>query len=486
MNQEISTMASTTATLRHEGVGAHSWIAMAITMLALALGCGYTLAMGELVGLYVALSLACGVAVLFDFRAGAVLLLLLLPFSASALFPRTMLGISGLNPLNLLLLATMAAFLVHRGVEQTLQLLPKPLLWLFIVPVILAGLNGMDGVPRIPSLVYELDTIHYYTAAQYLIATVAKPMIMMAVALMIGAAATHSRTPERFIVLLAASAWLVALVQLGFVLLMGVPLATMATPGERSFYDPIGIHANSLGRIHMYAIALLAFVWAETKRPGLRLFMLVTLAVLSVALLLTFSRAAIAGAGIIGALFLLWKFNARTAALSLIGLILAAPLVGDVVYSRLTLGMGQSADAVSAGRIEGIWLPLLPEVAKSPLWGHGMSSILWSFPMQMGVMHPVGHAHSAYLETVLNMGLVGLGLVLAYYFHVWKGFRALSTDKSLSDEMRGLFQGAIAALVGFFITGAVGSTLTPDADTAYLWIVIGLMYGMLARRPAHK
>jgi hypothetical protein len=57
-------MASTTATLRHEGTGAHGWILAAMAMLALALGCGYTLAMGELVGLYVALSLLCGFAVL--------------------------------------------------------------------------------------------------------------------------------------------------------------------------------------------------------------------------------------------------------------------------------------------------------------------------------------------------------------------------------------------------------------------------------------
>jgi hypothetical protein len=82
------------------------------------------------------------------------------------------------------------------------------------------------------------------------------------------------------------------------------------------------------------------------------------------------------------------------------------------------------------------------------------------------------------------MGIVGLALVLAYYVHVWKGFRALGSNAWLSAEMRGFFQGAAAALIAFFVTGIVGSSLTPDADSAYLWIAIGLMYGMLARRPA--
>jgi O-antigen ligase len=309
-------------------------------------------------------------------------------------------------------------------------------------------------------------------------------MVMVAVAVLVGLGAVRSKKPERFIFALAAAAWLMALIQLGYVVLMGVPLATMATPGERSFYDPIGIHANSLGRLHLYAIALLAFVWAETKRPGLRLFLLITLGVLSLALLLTFSRAAIAGAGFIGALFLMWKFNAKTAALAIVALMLIGLVVGDVVYSRLMLGVDQGADAMSAGRIDGIWLPLLPEVAKSPLWGHGLSSILWSFPMQMGVMTPVGHAHSAYLQTLLDMGIIGLALVLGYYAHVWKGFRALGRDASLNDELRGFFQGGIAALVAFFFTGMVGSTFTPNPESAYIWLAIGLMYGLRSRKLA--
>ena len=477
-------MAATSAYLRHDGIAANSWVAMAIAMLALALGCGYTLAVGEMVGLYVALSLVCTVAVLFDFRVGAALLLVLLPISASSLFPHGMMGITGLNPLNLLVLATLASYVMHGRLQAAGAVVPKPLVWLFIVPIVVAGLIGMDNVKAIPSFIYELETITYYTPTQYLISTVVKPMVMVAVALMIGAAAARSHKPERFIIAIALSAWLIALLQIGFVIVQGVPIAAMASPGARSFYEPIGLHANSLGRIHMYALALLLFVWVETKRPGMKLFFLLTLGVLALALLLTFSRAAIAGAGLVGALFLLWKFNARTLSLSLIALMLIALLVGDVLYARVTLGMNESADAVTAGRIDGIWLPLLPEIAKSPLWGSGLSSILWSFPMQMGVMTPVGHAHNAFLETLLDMGIIGLALIAAYYVHVWKGFRALGSNAWLSPEMRGFFQGATAALTAFFLTGLVGSSLTPDADSAYVWIAIGLMYGVLARRPA--
>ena len=36
---------------------------------------------------------------------------------------------------------------------------------------------------------------------------------------------------------------------------------------------------------------------------------------------------------------------------------------------------------MSAGRIDDIWLPLLPELFKSPLWGNGLNSIMWSYAM---------------------------------------------------------------------------------------------------------
>jgi hypothetical protein len=67
---------------------------------------------------------------------------------------------------------------------------------------------------------------------------------------------------------------------------------------------------------------------------------------------------------------------------------------------------------------------------------------------------------------------------------VWKGFRRFGADASLSPELRGLFQGATAGLLTYFVTCLVGSSLRPDPALSYLWIAVGLMYGMRARRPA--
>jgi O-antigen ligase len=477
-------MAATAPNLRHHGDANYSWVAMALAMLALALGCGYTLALGEMAGLYVGLSLVCAVAVLFDFRAGAVLLLLLLPASASALFPRGLMQVSGLNPLNLLVMATLGSYVIRGRLQPAGPMVPQPLVWLYIVPIAVAAVMGVFHVGAIPSFFYEMEAISFFTEREYLLVMLVKPFVIVAVALLIGAAAARSQKPERFIIAIAGAACLIALIQIGFVISQGASLAAMATTEARGFYEPLGMHANSLGRVHLFAVALLLFVWAETRRPGLRLFLLLSLGLVGIALLLTFSRAAIGGAVLVGMLFIVWKFNAKTLALALVGLTLVALFAADVLYSRLTMGFDQGANAVSAGRIEGIWLPLLPEVARSPVWGNGLGSTLWSYPMLHDAMLRVGHPHNAYLEAVLDMGFLGLALLLAYYAHVWKGFRALGSNAWLTPELRSLFQGATAALAVFLVTGLTGSSLRPEPESAFLWIAIGLMYGLRGRRPA--
>src|SRR5204863_8728152 len=138
---------------------------------------------------------------------------------------------------------------------------------------------------------------------------------------------------------------------------------------------------------------------------------------------------------VVNVLFLLWRRNAK--ALLFLALLAAAAVffLPDAVYQRATTGFGSGLNAISAGRVEGIWLPLLPEVLRSPIYGNGLGSILWSETMRRAdgvAILPVGHPHSAYLEAALDIGIAGLIIVCAYFAHVWKGFRALSVDPALS------------------------------------------------------
>ena len=75
--------------------------------------CGIGLAVGELQALVASLTILACAAVFADFRIGAVLLLVMLPVEGSALFPHSVFGVTGLNPLNLVLFATLVSYLVR-------------------------------------------------------------------------------------------------------------------------------------------------------------------------------------------------------------------------------------------------------------------------------------------------------------------------------------------------------------------------------------
>jgi O-antigen ligase len=145
------------------------------------------------------------------------------------------------------------------------------------------------------------------------------------------------------------------------------------------------------------------------------------------------------------------------------------------------MGVGSgSVDTISAGRIDYLWLPLLPELARSPIYGHGLGSIMWSEPMRTGggiTFLPVEHPHNAYLQAMLDMGIIGLILLCAYFWHVWKGLRDLSRDAGLSPTLRGFYAGSAAGLASLLLSYATDSSLTPGVEQSFLWFSVGMMYG---------
>jgi O-antigen ligase/polysaccharide polymerase Wzy-like membrane protein len=449
---------------------------------------GSVIAVAGLNALYLCVSLIGCAFILLDFRLGVVLLILLMPISGSYVFPHAMLGITGLNPLNLLLVGTLGSCLLHGLSDGSLRrFLPRPLLWLYVVPILLAGALGSRHVGDIAPAFFMYDLLEFDSVAGYVRDLVTKPLLMVVFALLVGAAVSRSEKPEKFLVPALISIWVMGSMVIVFVSLSGVALNQLAGSDSREFLSALGMHANELGRLYVVAYALLLFPWAESKGLGIKLVLLASMGLVVAALVLTFSRGAFVAFIAVNLLFLLWRRNAKT--LTFFALLAAVALFAlpDAVYDRVTTNFGSGADAISAGRIDFIWLPLLPEVLRSPIYGSGLGSILWSDAMRSGAgttILAVSHPHNAYLEALLDMGIAGLILVCAYFAHVWKGFRALGFDPSLSPTLRGFYLGAAAGLLGFLVCSITDGSLAPKPEQAFLWLAIGMMYGQRARKSA--
>lgn len=481
----MNTASASTALPRAEAPDRHAWMVAALALLFGAAGAGYGIAVGEFQALWVALAAAGGVAVLMDFRLGAIFLVALLPVSTTMIFPRALMGVTGLNPINVLLAGALAAYVMRGRLQRRGPFVPRPLIWLYTVPIVAAGLLGTLHFDDIFPMFFERLAVPYTTWQGYLGSVVLKPMLIVLGALVIAAAVARAPRPEPYVAALALGTCLLAFAMFGFIISTGASIPELAARRARSFFTPFGTHSNELGRIFVTSYALLLFTWWETKHAATRLMLFAALGIICLGIILTFSRNAYLGSFIVSALFVMWKCNAKKLALGLGATAVAIALSPEAVFRRITFRMDTgNADAISAGRVEGIWTPLLPDTLKSPLWGNGLDSIMWSDAIWSRAMDFVGHPHNAYLETLLDMGVLGLALLGLYYLHVWRGFRALGSNAYLTPTMRAFFQGACAALVAFAVAGMTGGTLRPDNENITLWIAIGMMYGLAARRPA--
>ena len=105
-----------------------SWIAGLAALLLLAAISGIAISLADTTAVLVCVSLIASVFILLVFRVGVALLIVLMPISNSALFPHQMAGVTGLNPLNLLLGATLASYLLRSSADGSLRrFVPPPL-----------------------------------------------------------------------------------------------------------------------------------------------------------------------------------------------------------------------------------------------------------------------------------------------------------------------------------------------------------------------
>ncbi|HUJ00408.1 MAG TPA: O-antigen ligase family protein [Usitatibacter sp.] len=460
--------------------------ALVAALLAFGALWGAAIAVAGLGAALICVSLIACVFCLRDFRAGVVLLILIMPISSSFLFPHSMFGVSGLNPLNLLLATTLLSYVLNYAGQGVLRSLwSRPLFLLYAVPILYGAALGASHVDEIPGIFRDMNWIDYTNAFGYVRDLVMKPLLLALYAMLVAAAVLHSRGIRRFLTPMLLSMWVMALLVVVFIAASGVHLSQLAGKYDRAFLSPLGMHANDLGRLYAIAYALLLFIWDRTPRASLKVLLVLSMALVGAALVLTFSRGAIIALVVVHGVYLVSRRKLKTLVLCAMAAPVLLWLMPGAVYSRLDMGMNQGVNAVSAGRVAGIWLPLVPWALQSPVWGHGLQSILWSPAMLSGHMMQVTHPHSAWLQAVVDTGVVGLVLILVFWIgHVWRGFRKLARDPSLDPEIAGFFEGAAAGLLGFVIANVAGSSFFPVPEQSFLWLALGVMYGLRLRARA--
>lgn len=421
-----------------------------------------------------------------DYRLCTLLAVLVLPLSSGYLLPRQLFGISGLHPMNLLLLLLLLSICLFHALRPGQLRVPAwPLCFLAYLAVFgIAAMQGVHHTASIPAYFKEFEIIRSNSASEYLLNSFLKPCITLVTAFILSIAILNARRPALYLVpLFGAALWYAGAI-FYYAATSSLPLAELGSSHSRAYLSVIGLHSNELGLLLNMAFALaLAGALHAARRADKLLLALVAATVLA-AIVLTFSRGAYLGSLTVIAYLLYVKKKYGLLLCVLLLLPFGTMLMPEPVAQRATYGIQDSdMGTISSGRVNDIWLPLLPELAHHPLLGNGLASILWSDAAQHRTILPVGHPHSAYLGLVMDAGLLGVIVVLLFFVHMWRLFSALARAGP-TPLWRGFFRGAAACVLLLLVQGVTDDSFLPSRTQVFLWIAYAMAIGLAARQRA--
>jgi len=244
------------------------------------------------------------------------------------------------------------------------------------------------------------------------------------------------------------------------------------------FYGQYQTYSEALQLIASLALGLLVALRRKLSLKGVLLG--VALAGMSVALILTVTRASWAGF-LISALTIALIGASRRTLLVVAGVALPLVVAGlFVLQQKRQVGFIDTKEGSTAWRLI-VWRDGLDVLARSPrhvLAGVGMDSLKrhWrEWGMFDGGRQPWGHLHSTPLQIAFERGVPTLLVWLAWLFVYGRMLWRLVLRGTVENWVeRGLLLGALGGLVGFVVSGLVHYNFGDSEVVMIFYFVMGL------------
>ena len=420
--------------------------------------------------------------------------------------PKSIIGVQGLSPWNILLVIVLIAWAVNRGKEGLvwdMPRLPMVVLGLYFSVIIIAFarmMTNMDGFNDFYSVFGTIQPSHAATVSEYLVNCV--KWVVPGLLLFDGC-----RDSSRF--KLGIGCLLGVYFLLGIQIIRWMPLSGALTGGELSerslkiLINEIGFHRVNLSMMMAGAFwAILAtVVLARTKYQKL----MVSASALTVlfAQALTAGRAGYATWAVVGmvACVLKWRKMLLVVPFILFAVVSFVPGVAERMLQGISTPAGEgfiggetstsfdkSSDdvdlyVVTAGR-NIAWPHVIEKIQESPFVGYGREAMkrtgtaqfLW---LTYGESFP--HPHNAYLELLLDNGVIGPVPVILFYLMILKYSVSLFLDTRSPALKAG--GGVCLFLVLALLVASFGSqTFYPREGAVGMWCAVGLMLRLRVQR----
>ncbi len=404
--------------------------------------------------------------------------------------PATMLGIPGLNPWNLLLVSICIGWFTSKTSEKLSWDMPGALSALLVCYFLVIGVALMRmtfNMEPIQNLAFAMR-IEPITVRELWIDKFLNSIKFVVPALLLYSGC-NSRKRFQYALYALAGMYIV----LSFLVLKKMPLGLL-TDGEQLQRRALRVLGRDLGYYRTNLSVMLAggfwiiFALKDYMDKKLTVFILGTCGIVLLAMLLTGGRGGYLAWGILAMIFVATRYKKYLllAPVVVLAIAILLPSVAERMMTGLTDSNSQSTlspaeeeeqlNALSSGRSE-FWPLVVGQIAQRPLVGFGYQGVVVSgITLEFYKVHffPYTHPHNAYLQLLVDNGIIGSLPILIFFFLILK--YSWQMYRHPHDKICNLAGAASFSLVMAFIIGAIsGQSFYPEERSFGMWCAIMLM-----------
>ncbi len=411
--------------------------------------------------------------------------------------PKSMLGIQGLNPWNITLFVILIAWMTSRRKENLRFDLPPRFIFLLTTYLFFIVVSFIR-------LVLDQDELQeWFTMAggeEEGFASMLSEYIINCIKWVIPGLLLYDGCRSRERVLWGSISILLVYFLLAIQVIKWMPLSGLATGGDLEARS-LKILVNEIGyhRVNM-AMLLSGGFWAMfafrdlVPDPKYNKYVYLCCGVIFMGLALTAGRTGYATWAVIGFILIMMKWR-KLLLLAPVPIILVLIFV-PAVWERMSAGFGgKNVDinsaiesthyagggepswyTVTSGRIIA-WPLVLEKIAEGPFIGYGREAMIrtgLSKDLMQNYNESFPHPHNAYLQWMLDNGLIGFIPVFVFYFLMFKYSFRMFRDRE-NPIVYGTGGISLALLLALLVAGVGSQSFYPREGAVGMWAAMGLM-----------
>jgi O-antigen ligase len=390
-------------------------------------------------------------------------------------FPTSVGGIQGLNPWNFLILNVTLAWLSQRGKEGYLWDFPSGIGMLLCGYILLIFVAAVRFMPQATS--------------EFPIGTIISEDIINTTKWVLPGIILFDACRTRRRVYIALGVILTLYLLLAVQVVRWMPLGAAMSSGDelsrlgaRFIQNEIGYNRVTLSNMLAGASWAILVSVILVRTHWQRLIVLASAGLTTLGQALTGGRTGYVTWAFVGLLLSLIRWRRLLPLIPVV--ILAVGIAFPAVWDRMLQGIGEkSGNVARANEYEMTsgrniaWPVVIDKIQESPLIGYGKEAMI-STGLSGMLMSRYGesfpHPHQAYLEILLDNGLLGFLIVVPFYLAVfWRSFKLVLVRE---DPLVCAVGATAFCLIAALLTGAMGGqTFYPREGSVGMWAAIGLM-----------